>query len=181
MTIVTPVIMLIIIQIIAIKKMNLKIKNLFVMKTNIFLLGLIIPLFCMAQPSLIREYEYDEAGNRTLRKVVSMQLAPPAPPDTTQTANLTPQTADYFVETIAQVEIKIYPNPTTENVTLEISNMEKLQTGKFTLYSLTGQLLQEHQVYSSTSTVPLSNLPKGTYILKVNINNRIEDWKVIKN
>ena len=150
------------------------------MKKPLILLLFAIPLFCMAQ-NLPRKYEYDEAGNRVTRYVITLNPAPPAPPDSSQTANLSPQPIEYYVEKISQVEIKIYPNPTTENVTLEITNMEQLLAGKFTLYSLTGQLLQEHTVHSATTTVSLANLPKGAYILKVSVNNRVEDWKIIKN
>jgi hypothetical protein len=63
---------------------------------------------------------------------------------------------------------------------LEIPGWENLQTGNFKLFSLTGQLLQEQRVHSATTEVSLAGLPKGTYILKVYINNRTEDWKVIK-
>jgi len=142
----------------------------------ILLLWLSIPLFCMAQMNLIRQYEYDAAGNRTSRKVIQItppELTPPSPPLEGHT--------QYFVEKIAQVEIKIYPNPTTENITLEIAGWKELQTGVFKLYALTGQLLQEQPVHSVTTTVSLAGLPKGTYILKVHINNRTENWKVIKN
>ncbi|MCL2291299.1 MAG: T9SS type A sorting domain-containing protein [Bacteroidetes bacterium] len=77
--------------------------------------------------------------------------------------------------------IKIYPNPTTEKITLQISNMENLQTGIFKLFSLTGQLLQEQPVHSTTTVVSLAGLSKGSYILKVHINGVTEDWKIIKN
>jgi hypothetical protein len=149
----------------------------------IFLLWLSFPLFCIAQPGLIRTYQYDEAGNRTLCKVLQIYPAPPTPPDTTEVDYFETEKfeIEYFVEKIAQVEIKIYPNPTTERVTLEISNMEKLQTGMFKLYSLTGQLLQEHPVYSSATIISLAGHPTGAYILKVHINDRTEDWKIIKN
>jgi len=50
-------------------------------------------------------------------------------------------TPDYFIETIAQVEMKIFPNPTTEKITLQISNMETLQKGILQLFTLNGQLL----------------------------------------
>jgi hypothetical protein len=152
------------------------------MKKQIFFLIFAIPLFCMAQPKpmLDREYIYDEAGNRILRRVLQMTPinAPMAPQDSIEVDPFEPE---YFVEKIAQVEIRIYPNPTTEKITLEISNMEKLQTGNFTLFSLTGQLLQEQPVHSATTIVSLANLPKGAYILKVHINDKIEDWKIIKN
>jgi uncharacterized protein YvpB len=98
--------------------------------------------------------------------MIHMNLAPPAPPDTTAVTRdnrdeLQGTSEEIFVEKIAQVEIKIYPNPTTENVTLEIDNMEKLQTGKFTLFSMNGQLLQEHPVHDATTAISLAGLPSG--------------------
>ena len=178
------------------------------MKKSLFLLlWLILPVFCMAQNALPREYWYDNAGNRTVRRVIDMQNAPPAPTDSIMnedshtadlspltanlsphtadlsphTADLSPLTADYFVERFAQTEIKIYPNPTTEKITLEIAGWETLQTGVFKLFTLNGQLLQEQPVHSVSTEVSLTGLAKGTYILKVHINNHIEDWKIIKN
>jgi hypothetical protein len=138
----------------------------------------------MAQSGLGREYIYDAAGNRVLRKVAVLPApplpAPPAPQDSTYTADLSPLTTEFYVENIAHVEIKIYPNPTTEKITMEISNLENLSNGVFKLYSLSGQLLQEFSVYSSTTEVSLAGFAKGTYILKVQINDQTEDWKIIK-
>ena len=142
-------------------------------------------------------YEYDNAGNRIRRKVIEVipKLPPaPTPPDSLQVTSyelqevaspasfVSPElaTPDYFLETVAQVEMKIYPNPTTEKITLEISGWEDLQTGIFKLYSLNGQLLQEQPVSSATTVVSLTGLSKGTYILKVQINGITEDWKIIK-
>jgi hypothetical protein len=191
-------------------------------KKTTFLLYLILPLFCMAQGPLPREYSYDAAGNRTSRIMIRMETPlltspPPEVPDpvvtnsvkteeeltflqpalsfaTTElleTEELTllmpPKSQDfaetypeYFIEKIAQVEMKIYPNPTTEKITLQISNMENLQTGTFKLFSMNGQLLQEQPVHSVATTVSLAGLSKGAYILKVHINHHTEDWKIIK-
>ena len=156
------------------------------MKKLLPIFCLCLPLFCMAQNPLIRGYDYDASGNRILRKILRIQQAPSAPTDSIkndgmQPANLSPHTTEYFVEKIAQVEIKIYPNPTTEMITMGISNLENLITGNFKLYTLSGQLLQEHPVHTTTTTISLSGLPNGAYILKVHINDRTEDWKIIKN
>ena len=162
-----------------------------------------IPFFCMAQNPLTREYYYDNAGNRILRKVMELPaFTPPPPQDTTnytQTTQLeysseeplttltsfeaaldAPPAEHYFLETLAQTAIKIYPNPTTEKVTMEITGWETLQTGVFKLYSLSGQLLQEQPVHSLNTTISLAGLPKGAYLLKVQINEQLEDWKIIK-
>jgi len=143
---------------------------------------LAIPLFCMAQIPLPRYYDYDAAGNRVLRTIIPMNQAPPAPQDSLETNSSVAKNSqiEFYVEKVAQVEIKLYPNPTTEKFTLEISQWGNLQTGNFKLYSLTGQLLQDHPVHSATTTISLANLSKGAYILKVHINNQVEDWKVIK-
>jgi hypothetical protein len=162
------------------------------MKKTILLLWFAIPLFCMAQQLLVT-YDYDASGNRTSRKTIELNSpeSPPAPQDSTlfdhliepdvETGRAPSLPMEYFVEKITRVEIKIYPNPTTEKITLEIPGWEGLQTGVFKLFSPNGQLLQEQPVHSATTTVSLAGMPKGTYILKVYINNRTEDWKVIKN
>jgi len=159
------------------------------MKRKITLfLWLCIPLLCIAQNNpLPREYEYDEAGNRTLRKVVRMTTSPE---DTLPATRYAPQdelpsfesqkSPEYYVEKLAQVEMKIYPNPATEKITLAISNMESLQTGTLQLYTLNGQLLQTHLLSEAEVDISLVGLSKGTYILKVQINDIIENWKIIK-
>jgi hypothetical protein len=92
-------------------------------------LCLCIPLFCIAQNPLPRQYDYDDAGNRIVRKVVRMPV-PPAPTfGDDSIAVVVLQDPDFYTETIAQVEIKIYPNPTTEKITLEIAGWEALQEG----------------------------------------------------
>jgi len=166
-------------------------------KPLLLFLWLSVPLLCMAQNSLSIMYEYDNAGNRVRRKVITFNPPdelPPAPSDSLQVTSYELQevvslesqkspeiaVADYFTETIAQVEMKIYPNPTTENITLQISNMETLQKGILQLYTLNGQLLQTRLLGEAEVTVSLAGLAKGTYILKVFINNTTEDWKIIK-
>ena len=174
-------------------------------KITLFIL-FAVPLFCMAQSPLARQYSYDAAGNRTACAVITLPSpTPPAPPDSTETPNLipetsnllphtpdlTPQTSEYFVEKIAQTEIKIYPNPTTEKITLEFLHGGVVEThggvvetqciASLRLYSLSGQLLQEQSVHSAKTVISLAGKPAGVYILKVNVNGITEDWKIIKN
>jgi len=169
------------------------------MKKIFILTGFILPFFCMAQTQLAREYSYDASGNRTSCAVIDLSpsLSPPVPPpppdsaedgeepdvETHHGASLPiPQTPEYFVETLAQTEIKIYPNPTTEKITLEfVGGVETRFIASLRLFSLSGQLLQEYPVHSPTTVVSLAGLPKGVYILKVSVNGVSEEWKIIKN
>jgi len=155
------------------------------------LLWLCIPIFCLAQNNpLPRYYEYDAAGNRIVRKVINVQTAPPMPPDSLPVTRYALQdefgssgsqlSPEYYVEKLAQVEMKIYPNPATEKITLSISNMEKIQTGTLHLYTLTGQLIQTRLLSEAEVDISLVGLSKGTYILKVQVNDIIENWKIIK-
>jgi len=155
-------------------------------KTITLLLWLCLPLFCIAQP-LERYYEYDDAGNRVLRKVIRMQAPQEDSLQVTSdefleklASDVSQKSPEYYVEKLARVEVKIYPNPATEKITLAISNMENLQTGMLQLYSLNGQLLQTHPIQSETTTISLVGLAKSTYILKVQINEKTENWKIIK-
>ena len=159
-------------------------------KNVLFFLLFAVPLFCMAQTPLARQYEYDASGNRTVCAVINMSPSPspPVPPDSTgtetepQAANPVPQPTEYFVEKIAQTVIKIYPNPTTEKITLEFSGDVRVENFRpLQIYSLSGQLLQEYPMHSTTITISLAGFSKGVYILKIQINDRKEDWKIIKN
>jgi len=92
----------------------------------------------------------------------------------------------YSMLSIKQTEripLKIYPNPTSETVTLDFSGVSAgiENISPIELYSLNGQLLQTQPIQSETTTISLAGLAKGTYILKVQINDRIEEWKIVKN
>ena len=162
-------------------------------RTIIFLTGFLLPLLCLAQSPLTRQYSYDASGNRTTCAIINLPSppppAPPTPPDSTESDELRVTSYElrelsneYFVEKIGQTEIKIYPNPTTEKITLEFSGPVQVENVRpLRLYSLSGQLLQEQPVHSPTTIVSLAGFAHGVYILKVQINDHTEDWKVIKN
>jgi hypothetical protein len=150
------------------------------MKQTITLfLWLCIPLFCFAQNPLPRVYEYDKAGNRIVRKVLEFK-APPAPPEDSLQVK-SEQVDGWYTEKIAQVEMRIYPNPATEKITFVISGTVGTHgSASLQLYSLSGQLLQTQPLQSETTEISLSGLAKGAYILKVQVNGKTEEWKIVK-
>ena len=85
---------------------------------------------------------------------------------------------DFGVVNVPEVEknnITVYPNPATNNFTVNLGNDEK---ASIQLFNLVGQ-----QVYSETFTsstqVNVSNLRSGVYMLKVNQNGKVTTTKVV--
>lgn len=79
------------------------------------------------------------------------------------------------------LNLKAYPNPTTDYLTLNVGNAE-LSTLNFQLYDISGKLIESRKIISSSETIAMENLPTATYFLKVtNNNNEVKTFKVIKN
>ena len=79
------------------------------------------------------------------------------------------------------LELSAYPNPTTNNLTLNVGKAE-LSTLNFQLYDISGKLIESRKIISSTETIGMANLPSTTYFLKVsNNNNEVKTFKIIKN
>ena len=79
------------------------------------------------------------------------------------------------------LELSAYPNPTTNNLTLNVGKAE-LSTLNFQLYDISGKLIEIRKIISSTETIGMANLPSTTYFLKVsNNNNEVKTFKIIKN
>ena len=79
------------------------------------------------------------------------------------------------------LEIMVYPNPTTEFITLKIENHEVLNL-RYQLYDINGSLLQDNKIVSNETSIVMSSLVPATYFLKVTDNKKIvKTFKIIKN
>lgn len=77
--------------------------------------------------------------------------------------------------------LNIFPNPTTDFLTLEISqfNHENLQ---FHLIDLNGKAIQVEQIVSSNTLIDMNQLRAATYFVHITQNNTIiHTFKIIKN
>ncbi|MEL6658975.1 MAG: T9SS type A sorting domain-containing protein [Bacteroidota bacterium] len=61
-------------------------------------------------------------------------------------------------------EVLIYPNPVADQLRLQVK-FEVDQT--YQIYSPTGQLIVSGELDAGSSTIDLSNIPPGTYVLKI--------------
>jgi hypothetical protein len=82
-------------------------------------------------------------------------------------------------ETTINLELSVYPNPTTDFLTLKVEKLENLH---YQLIDMQGKLIESKTVRSNSFNISLENQPTATYFLKVTKNNQlIKTFKVIKN
>ena len=71
-----------------------------------------------------------------------------------------------------QLEVMVYPNPSSENITIRRNTGE---TAQVNVFNWNGQLMQQQSIYNEVSVVELSKLDSGTYVLEVIGANK--SWK----
>jgi hypothetical protein len=84
-------------------------------------------------------------------------------------------------ETSINLELSVYPNPTTNYLQLKVES-EKLENLNFQLIDLQGKVIENKKVSATTSTIKMETLPKAIYFLNVTDNNQVvKTFKIIKN
>jgi hypothetical protein len=93
----------------------------------------------------------------------------------------------YEISIVAGVEdhqislnLKAFPNPTTNYLTLTIDNIE-LSNLNFQLFDISGKLLESKKITNTTEIIHMENLPSATYFLSVTNNNKeLKTFKIVK-
>jgi len=89
-------------------------------------------------------------------------------------------TAENTVE--SKMEMLIFPNPTTDFVTLHMEALE-YENGpqSYQLYDLQGRLLLQNTIKKTETQINLNNLNASVYILRVYANNKVlKTFKILK-
>ena len=82
-------------------------------------------------------------------------------------------------ETSINLELSVYPNPTTDYLTLKVADFETLN---FQLIDIQGRIIENKKVTTSNTILKMEALPKAVYFLNVTKNNRIiKTFKIVKN
>lgn len=95
------------------------------------------------------------------------------------------QAYEIFTVGIKETELNIlltaFPNPTTENLTLQISdyNNEKLS---YQLFDMQGKQLSNGQIVAQQTQINMNSLPTATYFVNVvnQENKKVQSFKIIK-
>ncbi len=82
-------------------------------------------------------------------------------------------------ETAINLELSVYPNPTTDYLTLKVADNSDLN---YQLYDLQGKVIANKKVNSGTTTIKMEGLPKAIYFLNVTKGNQVvKTFKIVKN
>ncbi|MEM9259341.1 MAG: T9SS type A sorting domain-containing protein, partial [Bacteroidota bacterium] len=77
--------------------------------------------------------------------------------------------------------LQLYPNPFTNQITLEVEGLRDNST-ELSLYASTGQLVQQQrlELRSGRINLPTHHLPSGTYLLRLTNAGGVSTMKLIK-
>ncbi len=92
---------------------------------------------------------------------------------------------DTFGDIGANSRIRAYPNPTTGNVVVEITNYQGGKTALIEVLDMAGQILMSDQLNSmnkgtSQNVLSINKLPAGIYTMRVTIDDKRQVTKLIK-
>ena len=155
------------------------------MKQQICLIVCFLSIFSLMKGQSSRQYDYDEAGNRVLRTVFVLS-APNSSPKQQKSNDLPPDTEEsdelgiVYVDKVGDIALKIFPNPTTSVVELQIEGEHGEIEGTVTFYNLSGAKIGEQRITSYRTEIDMSSYSVGTYLATVVINGKKNYWKVVK-
>ena len=80
------------------------------------------------------------------------------------------------------LSLDVYPNPTTDVLCLDIEN-ENFHNLSYQLYDISGKIIIQNAIESSSSKIDMINIEASTYFLRIinNENNKeVKTFKIIK-
>ncbi len=150
---------------------------------KIYVLSLVffIGQLCYGQNLMEREYDYDHAGNRVLRKVLLLLNQESSFSNHKSASTKTDsEQDDFYADTMGEIALKVYPNPATSTVFLRIEDITGDIEGTIVIYNQSGSQLGSQRVSSYQTEIDMSAYSSGIYLLTIQINGRITNWKIIK-
>ena len=83
------------------------------------------------------------------------------------------------IESIALSNIKVYPNPTSNDVKIDFGAL--ISKGNIKVYNTIGAIVEETKIENQNiSTLHVANYANGVYWLSIQINNQTQRLKIVK-
>jgi hypothetical protein len=142
------------------------------MKRLVFVCLFLLPLLTVQGQRLTYEYGYDHAGNRVRRIIVIINR-------NDNERNQSDETLAPLTDVFGNGEtMRLYPNPTTESVTFELTGGGEI--GSYFLSDINGRQIAGGTCEGSTLKLDLSKQRDGVYLLELFIDEKPHVYKVIK-
>ncbi len=122
------------------------------------------------------KYDYNESGHRTERVIALGGGKGDNKPDPAKDLIK----IDTLADKIGERSISIYPNPTQNEITVEISSLEETDNASIFIYDQLGRLRLTQTEISSRNTISLAKLPKGIYFMIIRMKRGNTKWTIIK-
>jgi hypothetical protein len=174
-------------------------------RKRIILVGLVL-FFVMRLFGQTVAFTYDDNGNRHTRTITVRQLNSKETKSlltdpkqlgtqrnqlarglevgsTVQTADAKGQddiTRERLKTEEGEIGFNVYPNPNKGLIKIDVSNMPLNSVSEMKLYDLNGNELTVRRNFESHSEIDISQYRDGIYILRIKINEKRVDWKIIK-
>ena len=118
-------------------------------------------------------FTYDDVGNRTSREMQTVIL----PADSTAASD----TTNVATDLLANYVIKVYPNPTYGQLSVEIVDFEMDKPLTVIVSDRSGIILQQHIMNQPSINLDLSRYPQAAwYIVTFVLEGERKDFKIIK-
>lgn len=84
-------------------------------------------------------------------------------------------------ETATNISLTVFPNPTADNLTLQLSDF-KSEKLSYQIYDLQGKQLNSQQIVAPQTTIEMKTLPNSTYFIYVvnQENKKVQSFKILK-
>ncbi len=79
---------------------------------------------------------------------------------------------------VGQNEVTIYPNPVSSVLNIENKSSESINA--ISIYNVNGSLVKELKSSDSFQSISVSELQSGIYFVKIQLNNRVANYKFVK-
>lgn len=153
-------------------------------------------LFILFQTSIVLgqtiDFTYDANGNRIKRILTVEQLKSQSkslpisdpeilnlPPEVLKNEDQSAKAGDSIAED-EEIQTNIYPNPSAGILNINIINRPLEANTELRLYDLSGTQLVIVKDFPAFYELNINNLKGGIYILSIRINQKLFDYKVIK-
>jgi hypothetical protein len=79
------------------------------------------------------------------------------------------------IDNVTKIGVMTYPNPVTQNINV----VSDANISSISVFTVTGQFVNNFQVNATTTTIDVANMPSGMYVMEINTGNGIVKSKFV--